>query len=81
MILLTLHNVNRHLVHPGVSGAAGVGPGLVGPGEDEGEEAEGGGPGSPLHRLDVPLQLPAQVQQLQYQGSVFRAGEARGHFN
>lgn len=73
--------MNRHLVHPGVGGAAGVGPGLVGPGEDEGEEAEGGGPRPPLHRLDVPLQLPAQVQQLQYQGSVFGAGEARGHFN
>ena len=69
------------LVVASVAGAAGVQPGLLRPAEDEGEEAEGGGPGSPLHRLDVPLQLPTQVQQLQYQGSVFRAGEARGHFN
>ena len=67
MILLTLHNVNRHLVHPGVGGAAGVGPGLVGPGEDEGEEAEGGGASPALHRLDVSLLRPAQVQQLKYQ--------------
>ena len=66
----TLHNVNRDLVHAGVGGTAGVGPGLVGPGEDQGEQAEGGRPRLPLHRLYVSLLLPAQVQQLQQQPSV-----------
>ena len=69
----TLHNVNRDLVHAGVGGTAGVGPGLVGPGEDEGEETEGGGARPPLHCLDVPLQLASQVQQLEHQKSVLTA--------
>ena len=58
------------LVLAGVAGAAGVGPGLLGLAQHEGEEAEGGGASPALHRLDVSLLLPAQVQQLQHQPSV-----------
>lgn len=55
------------LVLAGVAGAAGVGPGLLGLAQHEGEEAEGGGASPALHRLDVSLLRPAQVQQLKYQ--------------
>ena len=54
----------------GVAGAAGVEAGLVGPGEDQGEKAQGGRARPPLHGLDVALLLPAQVQQLKYQSPV-----------
>ena len=67
---LTLHDVDGDLGVGGVAGAAGVEAGLVGPGEDQGEKAEGGGARPPLHGLDVALQLPAQVQQLQHQEEV-----------
>ena len=55
------------LVLPGVAGTAAVGAGLLRPGEDQGQQAEGGRPRLALHRLDVSLLRPAQVQQLKYQ--------------
>ena len=58
------------LVLPGVAGTAAVGAGLLRPGEDQGQQAEGGRPRLALHRLYVSLLLPAQVQQLQQQPSV-----------
>ena len=57
-----MHDVDGDLGVRGVAGAAGVEAGLVGPGQHQGEKAEGGRARPALHGLDVALQLPAQVQ-------------------